>query len=92
MVGKTLGHYKMLEPLGKRGMGEVYLGEDTRDSTSRLLTLSRDAPFEHQTIFVGPAAAAGEANLRSQFQERFVSVTLLAHDCTRGGRGRKDES
>ncbi len=30
MVGKTLGHYEILAPLGKGGMGEVYLGEDTR--------------------------------------------------------------
>jgi len=30
LVGKTLGHYEILELLGAGGMGEVYLGEDTR--------------------------------------------------------------
>ena len=30
MVGKTLGHYEIIELLGAGGMGEVYLGEDTR--------------------------------------------------------------
>ncbi len=58
MVGKTLGHYEILEPLGKGGMGEVYrardstlqrdvavkvLPEDLADDPERLARLKREA-------------------------------------------------
>ena len=28
--GSTIGHYKVIRPLGKGSMGEVYLAEDTK--------------------------------------------------------------
>jgi len=30
MVGRTLAHYKILEPIGKGRMGEVYRAKDSK--------------------------------------------------------------
>ena len=30
MIGKTVGHFQILEKIGSRGMGDVWLADDTR--------------------------------------------------------------
>ena len=38
MIGKSLGHYEILDPLGSGGMGDVYRAHDT--------TLNRDVAIK----------------------------------------------
>ncbi len=66
MVGKTLGHYEILEPLGKGGMGEVYRARDTR--------LDRDV-----AIKVLPEDFATDQERLGRFEREAKTVAALDH-------------
>ena len=66
MIGNTLGHYEILEPLGAGGMGEVYLGKDTR--------LGRQV-----AIKVLPEASAGDAERLARFEQEARAAAALNH-------------
>ncbi len=66
MVGSTLGHYRVLELLGKGGMGEVYLAEDTRlHRRIAIKVLSRDL--------------AGDPDRRVRLEKEARAVAALNH-------------
>ncbi|MFQ5744929.1 MAG: serine/threonine protein kinase, partial [Acidobacteriota bacterium] len=66
MIGKSLGPYKILEPLGAGGMGEVYLGEDTR--------LGRKV-----AIKVLPAEFASDPERLARFEQEARAGAALNH-------------
>ena len=66
MVGTTLSHYKILEPIGSGGMGEVYRARDLR--------LERDV-----AIKVLPAGTLAEAKSRQLFREEALALARLNH-------------
>jgi serine/threonine protein kinase len=66
MVGKTLGHYEILEPLGKGGMGEVYRARDTK--------LDRDV-----AIKVLPEDLATDADRLARFEREAKLLAALNH-------------
>ena len=66
MIGETFGSYKILEPLGAGGMGEVYLAEDTR--------LGRRA-----AIKVLPQNLAGDLERRQRFEREAKLLASLNH-------------
>ncbi|MCH7826066.1 MAG: protein kinase [Acidobacteria bacterium] len=66
MVGTSLGPYKILEPLGAGGMGEVYLGEDTH--------LGRKV-----AIKVLPAQFASDPERLARFEQEARAAAALNH-------------
>jgi serine/threonine protein kinase/tetratricopeptide (TPR) repeat protein len=66
MVGKTLGHHKILEQIGAGGMGEVYRAFDER--------LERDV-----AIKVLPADALADPDARKRFRKEALALSKLNH-------------
>jgi len=66
VVGKTLGHYEILESLGAGGMGEVYRARDTK--------LQRDV-----AIKVLPPSMADDAERLARMQREAQLLAALNH-------------
>jgi len=66
MIGTTLGHYQIVELLGKGGMGEVYLADDTRlRRRVALKILAREL--------------AGDPDRRERFEREALAAASLNH-------------
>ncbi len=66
MIGKTLNHYRILESLGKGGMGEVYLAEDTR--------LERRVALK-----ILPVSVASDPDRLARFTREAKAIAALNH-------------
>ena len=66
MIGKTLGHYKIVASLGKGGMGEVYRARDTR--------LDRDVALK-----ILPAESGADPERGKRFQREAKLIASLNH-------------
>src|SRR5438093_51121 len=66
LVGRTIGHYKISEPIGTGGMGEVYLATD--------ITAGRRAALK-----LLPSRFTGDAERLQRFEQEARAVVALNH-------------
>ena len=66
MIGRTLGHYRIVEPLGAGGMGEVYRARDEK--------LDRDVALK-----VLPEGALSDEEARERFRKEAHALSRLSH-------------
>ena len=66
MIGRTLSHYRIVEPLGAGGMGEVHRARDEK--------LGRDV-----AVKVLPAESLGDEAARQRFQKEAEALVRLSH-------------
>ena len=67
MIGKTISHYKILDRIGRGGMGVVYKAEDTK--LKRPVTLK----------FLPPAFAT-DPNTKKRFMHEAQAASALQHN------------
>ena len=75
MIGTSLGPYKIIEQLGAGGMGEVYLGEDTRLGRKVAIKVLPDEvslALRHRSYSLRLRTTAGTANKTSVFFSRHL--------------------
>jgi serine/threonine protein kinase len=66
MIGKTYGHYEIIQKIGKGGMGEVYKARDTR--------LDREV-----AIKILPEETAADSDRLKRFEREAKAVAALKH-------------
>ena len=66
MIGRILGHYRIVERIGAGGMGEVYLARDER--------LQRDV-----AIKILPAGTLADEIARTRFRKEALALSRLNH-------------